>query len=697
VLQARQPLVLLIDDLQWCDQDMLEWLHYLLRFEPRAQLLVVGTARIEDVGAEHPLTTLLYDLRSAGSVTEIALEPLDDVATAKLAAHVSGRELDAAQVTRLYRETEGNPLFVVETIRAGVDPRLEIGDWRSAAQSQLQISNLQPLPPRVHAVIAARLAQLSASARELAGLAATIGRAFTFDVLARASEYDEDSLVRALDELWQRRIVREQGANAYDFSHDKIREVAYAEVSPMHRQLMHRRVARALEMAFASDLDSVSRQIAAHYEHAGVLDQAIQYYERAAGMAQRVYANEEAISLLNKGLALLQRLPPSQERDARELALQTELGVSLIASRGYGTSEVIDAYGRAQALCQHLGRPPSPPILRALAIAHIARAEFQHARNLGDQLLSLAERDQDPVIIVEAHYVLGVALFWLGAFVSSRDHLEQAIARYDPQQSRTHIALYSQDPKVVCLCRLGLDLWYLGYPDQALQTVQESLVHARELAHPFSRGYAGFIDALHHTLRQASVETREQAEAVIALCREHQLGYWLGHVIVLMGWALGAQGDVEAGIAMMGEGMAALQALGAVYMRPYYLALLAELHAKAGDIEQGLTVLAEARALVDQREEHWCEAELFRIKGELLLMREEDAEAEAAFVRAVAVARSQAAKSPELRAATSLARLWRTQDKSAEARGMLAEIYDWFSEGFDTPDLQDARALLEQL
>jgi DNA-binding SARP family transcriptional activator/predicted ATPase len=697
VLQASQPLLLLIDDLQWCDQETLEWLHYLLRFDPTARLLVVGTARAEELGTQHPLTTLLHDLRSAGDVTEIALIPLDAAETAKLAAHVATRELDAEQAIRLYQETEGNPLFVVETVRAGVDRRLEIGDWRLESQSQSPSSNLQSLPPRVHAVIVTRLAQLSAPARELAGLAATVGRAFTFDVLGQASDGGEDSLVRGLDELWQRRIVREHGAHAYDFTHDKLREVAYAEVSPIRRRLLHRRVAQAMEIIYASDLDPVSAQVAAHYEQAGLLEQAIHYYQRAAAVAQRVYANEEAISLLNKGLALLRRLPQNLERDARELALQTALGVSLVATRGYAALDAIDVYSRARALCQRLSRPPSPPVLRALAIAHIVRAEFQQARDLGDQLLALAEHDQDPVLLVEAHYVLGVTLFWQGAFAPSRGHLEQAIARYDPQQSRMHIALYSQDPKVVCLCRLALDLWYLGYPDQAAQTSQAALALARELSHPFSLSYAGYLATLLHSHRRAVQETQAQAEAVIALCRAHRLSFWLPPAMVLHGWALAEQGAIEAGIAQIREGMAAFHAMGAEYMRPYLLTLLAEQYAKVGDVEQGLTLLAEALAMVDKSGERWYEAEIYRTRGELLLMHGEDADAEAAFVRARAVARSQEAKSPELRAVMSVARLWQRQARHAEARQMLAEIYSWFTEGFDTPDLQDARALLEHL
>jgi predicted ATPase len=465
----------------------------------------------------------------------------------------------------------------------------------------------------------------------------------------------------------------------------------------MHRQLIHRRVARTLETVHTSNLDPVSGQIAAHYDQAGLPDQAVQYYQRAAEVAQRVYANEEAISLLNTGVALLKQLPPGPERDARELALQTELGSSLVAARGYGALEAIEVYSRARALCQRMGTPPSPPILRALAIAHIVRAEFQQAHDLGDQLLGLAERAQDPLLLVEAHYVLGVTLFWQGVFPSSREHLELAITRYNPQRSRTHIALYSQDPKVICLGRLALDLWYLGYPDRAAETSQVALALAKELAHPFSLAYATAVTALLHNHRRAIEETLAQAEGCIALCREYRLGFWIPWATNLHGWALAEQGAFETGIAEIHEGMAAFQAIGAEYMRPFYLTLLAELYAQAGDVEQGLAVLVEGFATADAHGERWCMSELHRTHGELLLLNRDEAAAEDAFQRALAVARSQEAKSLELRAATSLARLWQTQGKPAAAHQLLAEIYGWFSEGFDTPDLRDARALLDQL
>lgn len=297
ILGARQPLFLLLDDLQWCDQETLEWLHYLLRFDVHARLLIMGTVRPEETPPTHPLEALLAALRRDGQVAEIALGPLDAAETALLAGHLAGGGLDAELAVHLYRETEGNPLFVVEAMRMGVGAAKDTG-------LQVVLHGFG-MSPTVQAVITARLAQLSLLARELVNLAAVIGRAFTFEVLAKASTNDEDTLVRGLDELWQRRIVREHGADAYDFSHDKLREAVYGTLRIARRRLLHRRVAEALEAVYADGLDAVSGLVAAHYEQAGVVERAVIYYQRAAEVARRVYANAEAIRSYQRVLALL--------------------------------------------------------------------------------------------------------------------------------------------------------------------------------------------------------------------------------------------------------------------------------------------------------------------------------------------------------------------------------------------------------
>ena len=307
VLAVRHPLLMVLDDLQWCDRETLEWLHYLLRGAPGRRLLLVGAARADDLDADHPLRTLILDLHSTEQVTEVELGPLSPEATAALAAQVVGRDLDLESASHLYAETEGYPLFIIEIALAQWAPELAHDHRLTASTSRLApapkwgskypLSSSYALPPKVHASIQSRLAQLSPQARELAALAATIGRSFTYQVLAQADDGDEATLVGALDELWQRRIIREQEVDAYDFSHDKIREVAYGEISRARRRLLHRRVAQALETVHEQDQDPVSGRIAAHYEQAGLFQPAIFYYQRAAELERRIYANQEAKAL----------------------------------------------------------------------------------------------------------------------------------------------------------------------------------------------------------------------------------------------------------------------------------------------------------------------------------------------------------------------------------------------------------------
>src|SRR6266700_4102942 len=289
ILATSQPLLILIDDVQWCDQETLEWLHFLLRFDPTVRLLIIGCARAEELSLHHPLQTLLLHLRTTTGVTEIALQPLDAAETAKLAAQVATHELDMDAIMHLFQETEGYPLLVVEMVRADLGRGSASPPEADHPSRQPPLADTRTLPPRVHAVLIGRLLQLSASARELVELAATIGREFTLDLLITVGHTDADSTVRALDELWHKRIVREHGANSYDFTHDKLREVAYAEISAPQRRMLQRRGAQALEaMHGEEDLDSVSGQIASHYERAGMIEQALPFYQRAAAVAQRV-------------------------------------------------------------------------------------------------------------------------------------------------------------------------------------------------------------------------------------------------------------------------------------------------------------------------------------------------------------------------------------------------------------------------
>ena len=711
VLAAPQPLLLLIDDLQWCDQQTLQWLHFLLRFDPKKRALVIGTARLEELLPTRPVAEWLVHLRSDGSLIEVTLDSLDAVETAQLAGQVAKRELDGQSASRLYRETEGNPLFVVEMARAGLGTgRQDQGDEGHFSVARLSTANL---PPHMHAVIAGRLAQLSPGAHQLAGVAACVGRAFTLEILREASGADEENLMHGVDELWQRRIVRavelqpgsspdnqtqgklfRPGASGLDFSHDKIRDVAYAELSPMKQRYWHRRIAEALEVVCATSLDPVAAQLAAHYEQAGEAVRAISYYQRAAEVAQGMYAYQEAVGLLQRGLGLLDHVGDRARQDELRLNLLRLLSLALVATRGYGAPEVLDALSQAQTLNQHLGKAPDPLLLRAAAIAAINIRNLQQALEFGDQLLQLADQQSDPILLVEGHYVLGATLSWTGSFTRSRIHLEQALAHYQPAHSATHIARHSQDPSVVCQCRLAFDLWCQGYPEQAKAAQHEGLARAQALAHPFSLAYAlvwgGMLDCEIGNLESVL----QSAEAVIALSEEHHFGLWSSWATVLRGWALAESGDPQHGISELQRGDERLRARDAVFLQPFVAALLAEQFAKIGDVKGALELLNEALAST-QNDPYWCDAQLHRLKGTLLAESHDTDQAEAAYRRAIQIAQKQGSKVFELRATTSLAQLLLRQGRSAESLRMLAGAYGWFTEGFDTRDLKDARALLE--
>jgi predicted ATPase len=402
-------------------------------------------------------------------------------------------------------------------------------------------------------------------------------------------------------------------------------------------------------------------------------------------------------------------LPDTSERARQELSLQIALGVPLIATTGYTSPDVERVYARAQTLCQQVGETPQLfPVLWGLWGFHVVRAEFTTARALGEQCLLLAQSVRDPVLLLEAHRILGEALWCLGEFPTAQQHFEAGIALYDPQQHHSLTSLYGEDPGVFCHGMVSSALWLCGYPDRALKRIEAALTLARELAHPFNLGYALMWAAWFHQCRHERQAVQELAEAGGTLATEHGFPYWLACSTILRGWALAEQGQGEEGVAQVRQGLAAYRATGAEEVRSYFLALLAEACGKAGQIEEGLSVLAEALAFVHDTGERFHEAELYRLKGELTLQKVQvsgskfqvtnpQAEAEEYFLKASDIARCQQAKSLELRAVMSLSRLWQRQGKKVEARQMLAEIYGWFTEGFDTKDLQEAKTLLAEL
>jgi tetratricopeptide (TPR) repeat protein len=453
------PLLLVADDLQWCDRETLQFLHYLLRTAGDAHLLVVGTARREETDRRHPLNDLLVGLRALDRCTEIELGRLSPAETATVAEWMAGHPVADPEAKRLYGETEGNPLFVVEALRAGWERDTPADQWIS---------------PRVQAAIETRLTQLATPVRSLVDLAAAIGREFTTDVLADASGVDEETLVQALDDLWRRRIIREQGPAGYDFSHDKIREAAYRSLSPARRRQAHARVARALEGRHAPEPGPIAGQIAAHLEQAGAIPEAVTWYERAAAEAQRLHSNVEAIRLLERALELLHALPETAERHERELVILAAMPPSLGWVEGWASERLATVHQRSLDLAGVLGTELSPLLLRSMAIASLSRRDFVTACERGEQLRARGVRDADDMLLVEAGYVLGIAAFWQGEFEAARGHFQAAVERYRPEHRHAHIVRYGLDPKVICQSRLGNTLWFLGRPNAAMRASRPS-------------------------------------------------------------------------------------------------------------------------------------------------------------------------------------------------------------------------------
>jgi DNA-binding SARP family transcriptional activator/predicted ATPase len=700
ILAAPQPLLLVIDDLQWCDQETLSWLHFFLRAAGSARLLVVGCARAEELPPDHPLGAFLLHPGAGVEVHELVLQPLGAVEAAQLAAQVAGRELDGDAAQRLYHETEGIPLFVVEMARSGIAATPDRAPARDSPFFRPPPSDDRPpLPPRMYAVIAGRLAHLTPSARTLVGLAAVIGRDYTLDDLLAAGNSDEESVVRALDELWTKRLIREQDVNSYDFAHDKLREVAYAEISAPQRRLLHRRMAQAFEAAHADDLDPVSGEIASHYERAGLAAPAAAHYQRAAAVAQRVYANEDAMSLLSRGLALLDHLRPGLQRDRQELDLLLALAPILRVAKGWAAPDLERVLDRAQALCDKIGNDMQRvQVLYGLQSLSSAQARLDRVQSISDELDVLYRRSHGTPPPHFAGVMLTGARLHLGRLQEAAAQFAAITAQHDPDQLQRLEEGQGVNYMVLALAWHAHALWCLGSPQAALQRAHDAVQLARDLAQPFNQALAAAYLALVVQLCADEETARAHAEDALALASEYKAPYYRAWAAILVGHARAWQRPDEEHIAQLRAAIAAFTAAGAQLRLPYFLALLAQVYGKAGRADEGLTAVDEALAASRTHNERWWDAELHRLRGELL--RAQGAappEVEAALRRALEIARAQQARSLELRAATSLAQLWGTQQRAAEGRALLDALCAWFTEGHETTDVRAARALLAQL
>jgi TOMM system kinase/cyclase fusion protein len=694
----RQPVRLDIEDLHWADPSTVEFLTLLHDQVPTTRLLVLLTFR--------PEFSPPWAMRS--HMTQITLRRLAPKQAGEMVEKVTGgKALPPGVVQQVVAKTDGVPLFVEELTKMVIESLESVESIGSVGSHNRPSLQTFTIPATLHDSLMARLDRLG-TVKEVAQLGATLGREFTYELIQAVSPIEEARLQQALTKLVEAEVLYQRGLPPqarYLFKHALIQDAAYQSLLKSTRQQYHQQIAQMLEERFPETKETQPELLAHHYTEAGLVAQAISYWQRAGQRAVERSANVEAISHLTKGLELLKTLPDSPERAQQELLLQTTLGPALMTTKGWAAPEVGKSYTRAHELCQQVGSTPQLfPVLWGLWQFTVARAEHQTARELGEQLFKLVQRGQDSALLLKAHYTLGLTLFWLGEFAAAEEHLEQGIALYGLQQHHSHTFLYEQDSGVGSLVYAAWSLWMLGYPTQALKRSQEALTLAQELSHPFSLAIAQGGVALVRQLRREVQAAREWIETNIALSTEQGFAFWATWGSILWGWTLVEQGQGEEGIEQMCQGLAAYQATGAEIIWPYNLALLAEGYRKVGRVEEGLTLVDEALVTVDKTGERMWEAELYRLKGTLTLQSQVPSlksqvqkEAEECFQKAIKIARKQQAKSLELRAVMSLARLWQQQGKKDDARQLLAEIYGWFTEGFDTKDLQEAKALLAEL
>ena len=687
----QRPVLFIVEDLHWVDPSTLELLTLLLDQIPTLRLMTVLTCRPEFAAPWTPrayLTQLPMGRLGRSQVEAMVTEVLH------------GKTLPVEVLRQVVAKTDGVPLFVEELTKTV----LESGLLREQESSYELTGPLPPLaiPATLHDSLMARLDRLT-TVKAVAQLGATIGRQFSYELLQAVAALDETTLQYGLRQLVEAELVYQRGVGAqalYTFKHALIQDAAYQSLLRSTRQQYHQRIAQVLAERFPETAATQPELLAQHYTEAGLIEQAIPYWQRAGEHASDRSAYLETVSHCTTGIALLATLPETPERTQHTLTLHLALGAALQMAKGYAAPEVERAYTQARALCQQMGETPElAPVLYGLWRFYNSRAQFHTARELGDTLLRLAHRTDDPALTLVAHFVIGGTWLALGALPAARQHLEEGIARYTPDRRNAPVCRIGPDLGVSCGVFAAWTLWLLGYPVQALARLHEALTLAHTLAHPFHLVIARCMAAVFSQWCRDVPAVHAHAEAAVALATTQNFPSWVAFGTSCRGWALALQGQREEGLIQVRQGIADWRATGSRLYLPYLYTMLADIYDHLGHTADGLQALAEAHTLLEQHEVGYWEAEIHRLRGILLLRQPgtSQAEAETCFQQALDVARRQEAKSLELRAAMSLARLWQQQGKRVEAYELLAQVYSWFTEGFDTADFQEAKALLEEL
>jgi predicted ATPase/class 3 adenylate cyclase len=690
-LTRHQPVLMIYEDAHWIDPSSRELLDRVVNRVANLPMLLLITFRPE----------FQQQWSGLSHVTMLALSRLGRRQGAILVQQVAGNKpLPADTVNEIVARTDGVPLFVEELTKAV----LEIDASKDNAEDALAETSMSALavPPTLHASLMARLDRLGPIAKQLAQTGAAIGREFSYELLGAVAGRSQRQLQDELTRLVTAELVFQRGAppqSVYTFKHALVQDAAYTTLLRSDRQQLHTRIAEVVEGRFPERVAREPELLAHHFMEARLIERAIGYWLKAGERATERSANLEAIRHLTRGLEALRTLPESTERDRRELAFQIALGTPLIAVHGYSAPQTGAAYRRARVLCERLGE--AEPLVATLSgefVYCFVRGDYPMMRRLTDETRQISERLPNPVIRLASHRLAGITAMHFGAFPEARSEFEAILQLYDSQH-RSQPVHYVHDPQVSALTYLTLVLWILGFPDQARRLSNAAFRCAAELdqanltAHVHNFAGAGLDELLDDV-----PGVQAHAEAIVELADRHSLGYWRVNGLILRGWAMVRQGATEAGIELMRQNAADRAVLGVSWYQVRYLCMLAAAYVQVGQAEPGLCVVAQAKDLVARNDEHMWEGELDRIEGELKMAQGGSTpEIEACFARAIAITRTQGAKSLELRATRSLARLWCDHGRRNDARALLAPLLSWFTEGFETTDLRATKALLDQL
>ncbi len=718
VASRERLLILVLEDLHWSDYSTLELLAILARRRDRARLMVLATYRPATVAVNgHPLRRVLDELQLHGHSNTLSLSFLT---RSNVATYLSQRFPDNSFSRELaeviHQRTDGSPFFMVsivdDLVRQTRIARVN-GQWMLLQAIKKEDVGI---PGDLTHTIARQIEDLGDVEQRILEAASVVGAEFSSAIVTAVLAEDVEVVETSCDTLVrQERFLQSSApsewpdgtvAARYRFVHALYRDVLYNRLAVSTRARLHGRVGERQEATYHERAKEIASELAMHFEQGREYQRAAHYHQQAGENALQRSAHKEALAHFDAGLRLLKKLPASSERIERELTLQIARAAPLGMVHGYGSPAVEEAYERARALCQQVSETPRLfPVLAGLASVCHMRGKLRQAHKLEGQLFRIARNASNPTFLLWAHLLQGVTAYNRGQLSRARTQLEAGMRFYDPSRHNPRASGGKEDPGILCLTTLVSSLWLLGYPDQALQRLREALALAEQSADPLSRVMVLGQAAVLHQRRREGQAALESAEAFLALAQGQGFSFRAATGLIYRGWALADCGVVNEGITQIRAGLETLEETGAILARPYYLALLSEAYGKAEQIEVALQVVKKALALAHTNDERFYEAELWRLTGVLLRKTAErskrkartEAEAERCFQQALTVARQQKAKSLELRATLNLGRVWAAQGEGKKARSLLSKRYHWFTEGFTTADLKEAKVLLEEL